>query len=88
MKKNQRKIGVIMSYLAQFIQILTGILYTPIMLRLLGQSEYGLYQLVFSVVSYLSLLSFGFVIVGLFLLVCFLLREVSLGFVLKLVWWC
>lgn len=30
------------------------------MLRLLGQSEYGLYQLVYSVVSYLSLLSFGF----------------------------
>ena len=30
------------------------------MLRLLGQSEYGLYQLVFSVVSYLGLLSFGF----------------------------
>ena len=30
------------------------------MLRLLGQSEYGLYQLVYSVVSYLSLLSLGF----------------------------
>lgn len=30
------------------------------MLRLLGQSEYGLYQLVYSVVSYLGLLSFGF----------------------------
>ena len=30
------------------------------MLRLLGQSEYGLYQLVSSVVSYLSLLSLGF----------------------------
>ena len=30
------------------------------MLRLLGQSEYGLYNLVASVVSYLGLLSFGF----------------------------
>ena len=30
------------------------------MLRLLGQSEYGLYQLVYSVVSYLGLLSLGF----------------------------
>ena len=30
------------------------------MLRLLGQSEYGLYNLVSSVVSYLGLLSFGF----------------------------
>lgn len=57
---NQRKVGVILSYLSQAIQILSGLIYTPIMLRLLGQSEYGLYQLVYSVVSYLSLLSLGF----------------------------
>ena len=60
MLRNQRKIGVILSYGAQFVQILTGLIYTPVMLRLLGQSEYGLYQLVYSVVSYLSLLSLGF----------------------------
>lgn len=57
---NQRKLGAILSYIAQFIQILSGLIYTPIMLRLLGQSEYGLYQLVYSVISYLSLLSLGF----------------------------
>ena len=57
---NQKKSGVVLSYLSQTIHILSGLLYTPIMLRLLGQSEYGLYQLVYSVVSYLSLLSFGF----------------------------
>lgn len=58
--KNQRKAGVVLSYLSQGIHTLSGLLYTPIMLRLLGQSEYGLYQLVHSVVAYLSLLSFGF----------------------------
>lgn len=57
---NQRKAGVILSYTGQFAKILISIIYTPIMLRLLGQSEYGLYQLVYSVVSYLSLLSLGF----------------------------
>ncbi len=57
---NQRKAGVILTYVGEAIKILTGLVYTPIMLRLLGQSEYGLYQLVFSVVSYLSLLSLGF----------------------------
>lgn len=57
---NQRKMGVVLSYMGQSVQILTGLIYTPIMLRLLGQSEYGLYQLVYSVVSYLSLLSLGF----------------------------
>ena len=30
----------------------------------------------------------GFVFVGLFLLLCFLPREVSLASVVKLVWWC
>ena len=58
--KNQRKAGVVLSYAGQAVQILTGLLYTPIMIRILGQSEYGLYQLVYSIVSYLSLLSLGF----------------------------
>lgn len=57
---NQKKIGVVISYAGQLVHILTGFIYTPIMLQLLGQSEYGLYQLVYSVVSYLSLLSLGF----------------------------
>lgn len=60
MRINQRKAGVLLTYIAQGVQILSGLLYTPIMLRLLGQSEYGLYQLVASVVSYLSILSLGF----------------------------
>lgn len=57
---DQKKAGVIISYAGQLVQILSGLIYTPFMLRLLGQSEYGLYQLVFSVVSYLSLFSLGF----------------------------
>lgn len=60
MKISQRKAGVVLSYLSQIIIILSGLIYTPIMLRLLGKSEYGLYQLVNSVVSYLGLLSLGF----------------------------
>lgn len=58
--RNQRKLGVGLSYLSQAVHIGVNLIYTPIMLRLLGQSEYGLYQLVYSVVSYLSLLSLGF----------------------------
>lgn len=60
MNFSQKKIGVILSYICQLINILVGLIYTPVMLRLVGQSEYGLYQLVNSVVSYLSLLSLGF----------------------------
>lgn len=57
---NQKKAGVILSYISEAIKILSSLIYTPIMLRLLGQSEYGTYQIVYSVVSYLSLLSLGF----------------------------
>lgn len=59
-KISQKKLGVILSYISYGVHMLSAFLYTPIMLRLLGQSEYGLYQLVNSVVSYLGLLSFGF----------------------------
>ena len=60
MKINQLKIGVIMSYVSMAASTIISIVYTPVMLRLLGQSEYGLYSLSSSVVSYLSLLSLGF----------------------------
>ena len=60
MSIDQRKAGVLLSYMGEVVKILVNLIYTPIMLRLLGQSEYGLYQLVYSVVSYLSLLSLGF----------------------------
>ncbi len=60
MKTNQLKSGVVLSYVSMILGFIIQIVYTPIMLRLLGQTEYGLYNLVASVVSYLGLLSFGF----------------------------
>lgn len=56
---NQRKAGAVLSYVSFFISNIAGILYTPVMLRLMGQSEYGLYGTAGSLTSYLSLLSFG-----------------------------
>jgi O-antigen/teichoic acid export membrane protein len=60
MQGNQKKIGLLLSCACEVMKVAITLLYTPIMLRLLGQSEYGLYQMVGSVVSSLSLLSFGF----------------------------
>ncbi|TYP69130.1 lipopolysaccharide biosynthesis protein [Paenibacillus methanolicus] len=60
MRVNQLKAGAALSYLSMAFGFIVFIVYTPFMLRYLGQSEYGLYNLVISVVSYLSLLSFGF----------------------------
>lgn len=57
---NQLKIGSLLSYLQMFLGIAVSLLYTPVMLKLLGQSEYGLYNTVSSTISMLSLLSLGF----------------------------
>lgn len=56
----QLKLGALLSYLQLGINGIISVAYTPIMTRLLGQSEYGLYTLVASIVSYLSLFNLGF----------------------------
>lgn len=60
MEKDQLKIGVMLSYICTAITILVQLVYMPIMIRILGQGEYGLYSLVSGIVSYLSLFSLGF----------------------------
>lgn len=57
--KSQLKIGIVLNYLNIILGNLIPVFYTPIMLNLLGQSEYGLYKLSSSVTSYLSLISLG-----------------------------
>lgn len=56
----QIKAGAILGYVNYAVKMLIQLAYVPILLRLLGQAEYGVYQLVASVISYLSLLNFGF----------------------------
>lgn len=54
------KKGAVLSYVVIVVQLVVAMVYTPIMLRLLGQTEFGLYSLAASVVGYLGLVSFGF----------------------------
>lgn len=60
MRINERKLGTVLSYLQMGLGTLISLIYTPLMLRLLGQSEYGLYNTVSSTISMLSLLNLGF----------------------------
>ena len=57
---NQLKIGAVLSYISIFLTNIIALLYTPYLLRMLGQSEYGLYSLVASVIAYLTVLDLGF----------------------------
>lgn len=56
---NERKIGIIISYLNILIQAVIGFAYVPILLHYIGKSEYGLYQLIGSFIAYFSIMDFG-----------------------------
>ncbi len=50
---------MVLTYLQAVLNAVISISYTPVMLRLLGQSEYGVYTMSSSMISYLGLLNFG-----------------------------
>lgn len=56
---NQRKLGIFLSYLNITLQTLLGFLYIPILLHYIGKSEYGLYQLMGSLIAYFGIMDFG-----------------------------
>lgn len=59
-KSKQRKAGAILSYVVIIVNTLVQLIYTPFLIRQLGQSEYGLYSLVASIIGYLTVLDLGF----------------------------
>lgn len=56
---NQKIGGFVLSYLSQFVYLLSSLFFLPFILKILGQNEYGLYQFSASIISNLSLLSLG-----------------------------
>lgn len=56
---NQLKAGTVLTYITMLISTIIPLLYTPVMLRILGQAEYGLYSLSSSIMSYLFMLTLG-----------------------------
>ena len=56
---SQRKAGTVLAYIYFIVSNGISLIYTPYMLRMMGQGEYGLYGTANSFVSYLSVLSFG-----------------------------
>ena len=56
---SQIRLGVVLNYINLIIGGFIPLIYTPIMLRLLGQNEYGLYKLSSNVTSYLWFVTLG-----------------------------
>ena len=55
---NQRKAGTLLSYAYIIITNTISLFYTPFMLRMMGQSDYGLYGTASSFIAYRSVLHF------------------------------
>lgn len=60
MKLNQLKMGSVLSYLKMFLGVAINMIYTPFMLGILGQNEYGLYSTITATISMLGVLNLGF----------------------------
>lgn len=55
---NQIKVGAVISYLALFLNIIIGLVYTPWVINCIGKNDYGLFTLAMSVIS-LFVFDFG-----------------------------
>lgn len=56
---NQRKAGAVLSYISMGINSVIGFIYIPVLLVFLSKEQYGLYQLVASMIGYLMIMDFG-----------------------------
>ncbi len=59
MSNKNIKVGAVITYVQLFLNIIISILCTPIIIRILGPGEHGIYATVSSAISFLSLLSLG-----------------------------
>lgn len=58
----QVKLGATIAYSSIVISLVIGIIYTPFMLSKMGESEYGIYNLALTIVTYLNVLDTGFAV--------------------------
>ena len=59
MHDSQRTIGSMLSYFNIVMQVVVNFLYVPILLFYIGVSEFGLYQLMGSLIAYFNIMDFG-----------------------------
>lgn len=58
--RDQKRVGTLLSYVQWMLNVVVGVVYTPIMLNALGASEYGVYSVATAVISFLTMLDLGF----------------------------
>lgn len=56
---NQKKAGILITYITMAVNVVVGLFYSPFMLRMIGDSQYGVYSLSSSLISFIALLDLG-----------------------------
>lgn len=56
---SQKKAGILITYITMAFNIVVGLAYSPFMLKMLGDSQYGVYSLSSSLISFIALLDLG-----------------------------
>ncbi|MCR4604957.1 MAG: hypothetical protein K5639_03055, partial [Eubacterium sp.] len=57
---NQRKAGALLSYVYLALSLCVGLIYTPFSIAYLGDSEYGVFAVATSAISFMMILDMGF----------------------------
>lgn len=55
----EKKLGIILGYFNIIINTVINFIYVPVLLYYVGKNEYGIYQLIGSLIAYVSLMDFG-----------------------------
>lgn len=56
---NQRKAGAVLSYAGLIVNAIISFIYVPLLLRFLTEGQYGVYELIGSIIAYLSVMDMG-----------------------------
>lgn len=59
MHDKEMKKGVILSYTLVILNVVSGLVFTPYLIKSLGNSQYGLYEIIVSLASNMTILNFG-----------------------------
>ena len=58
--KDQKKAGILLSYINMGARMAVNFLYIPIIIKYISKEQYGLYEMMWALVNFLSLIDFGF----------------------------
>ena len=56
---SQKKAGILITYITMAVNIVVGLVYSPFMLKMIGDSQYGVYSISSSLISFIALLDLG-----------------------------